>query len=290
MKQLNVWLIIAVVASVLICPVKSIYGETPRVSDSSLLVSVSLITGFPSDLPDSSNGVLVVPGVLIPVDMGETLVRDNLDSYLKTYHTVLEEVSTGLRTTLRLEETRVEYTRLKHLFLNEAKSVESPALAITMHLKLMGFNDKLATFHAEFREDDLVVVDTSFSVKLGQRSVIGGMNGDEAPYYFLVVEPMVIPPKSLLGDDQVTIPKLIKPVQPVYPEDCRKEKIHGAVILESRIGEDGSVKGVTALESPDPRLSAAGIEAAKQWLFEPSMLDGKPVEVFMVFTVKFKLE
>jgi len=37
-------------------------------------------------------------------------------------------------------------------------------------------------------------------------------------------------------------------------------------------------------------LTEAAIEAVKQWKWEPSTLNGKPVEVIVVVTVNFKLQ
>ena len=37
-------------------------------------------------------------------------------------------------------------------------------------------------------------------------------------------------------------------------------------------------------------LTEAAVEAVKQWKYEPSTLDGRPVEVLITVTVRFSLQ
>ena len=78
-------------------------------------------------------------------------------------------------------------------------------------------------------------------------------------------------------------------VQPTYPEEARKNKVQGKVILMAVISEKGSVTKVEAVESPDPMLTDAAIEAAKKWTYKPATKKGKPVKVHLTITVAFKL-
>lgn len=78
-------------------------------------------------------------------------------------------------------------------------------------------------------------------------------------------------------------------VQPTYPEEARKNKIQGQVILKAVINEKGSVTTVEAVESPDPMLTDAAIEAVKQWTYKPATKKGKAVKVHLTVTVSFKL-
>jgi TonB family protein len=40
----------------------------------------------------------------------------------------------------------------------------------------------------------------------------------------------------------------------------------------------------------NPELAKAAIEAVKQWRYEPTLLNGEPVEVATTITVHFKLQ
>lgn len=84
-------------------------------------------------------------------------------------------------------------------------------------------------------------------------------------------------------------PKLIKEVLPVYPEEARKAEIEGIVILEATTDIYGQVKNLRVLRSI-PELDQAAIDAVKQWIYEPTVVDGKPIEDTFTVTVTFKLK
>jgi protein TonB len=90
--------------------------------------------------------------------------------------------------------------------------------------------------------------------------------------------------------EEITRPVAIEKTQPKYPEEARKEKIMGDVILETIITEEGLVDAVEVVESPDERLTAAAIAAVKDWRFDPALCDGKPVGVYYVLTMRFNLK
>ena len=81
-------------------------------------------------------------------------------------------------------------------------------------------------------------------------------------------------------------PTKLVDVKPEYPEDARSAGIHGVVILDIVIGEDGSVIEARVIRSI-PELDQAAIDAVRQWRFEPTLLNGEPVEVEMNVTVNF---
>ena len=84
-------------------------------------------------------------------------------------------------------------------------------------------------------------------------------------------------------------PVQISRVQPTYPEEARKNRIQGLVKLSAVIDAKGTVTKVEPIESPDPTLTEAAVEAVKKWTYKPATLKGKPVKVIMTITVSFKL-
>ncbi len=84
-------------------------------------------------------------------------------------------------------------------------------------------------------------------------------------------------------------PKLAKRFDPVYPEEAVKAGIEGTVILEARIDTLGKVTDVMTLRSV-PALDQAAVEAIKQWVYEPMVIKGKPVEAVFTVTVRFALD
>jgi protein TonB len=75
---------------------------------------------------------------------------------------------------------------------------------------------------------------------------------------------------------------------PVYPPDASAGLVEGKVELQIRIGKDGRVIEAKVL-SGDPLLVDAAMESVKQWLYEPMVLNGVPVEVITQVDVNFTL-
>ncbi len=65
-----------------------------------------------------------------------------------------------------------------------------------------------------------------------------------------------------------TPPRLIKKVEPVYPEDARLALVRGIVILQATTDVFGRVQSILVLRSI-PLLDRAAIDAVKQWIYEP---------------------
>jgi TonB family protein len=86
----------------------------------------------------------------------------------------------------------------------------------------------------------------------------------------------------------VTIGKLIKRVPPKYHEEAREKSIQGTVILNVILRRDGSVL-VQDVAEGDPILAPAAIEAVKQWRYEPSLINGEPIELQTKIKVVFAL-
>jgi protein TonB len=87
----------------------------------------------------------------------------------------------------------------------------------------------------------------------------------------------------------VRTPTKVKDVRPVYPQEAKDARVQGVVILELRIGGDGRVEDAKVLRSI-PMLDAAAIEAARQWEFTPTLLNGVPTPVIMTVTMQFSLQ
>ncbi len=82
--------------------------------------------------------------------------------------------------------------------------------------------------------------------------------------------------------------KLLRKVIPEYPAPARSARISGIVRLIGTIGEDGTIRNLQ-LVSGHPLLARAAMEAVRQWLYKPTLLNGKPVEVIAPIEVTFSL-
>ena len=97
------------------------------------------------------------------------------------------------------------------------------------------------------------------------------------------------------GDKALRVGGAIKPpvklvdVRPVYPQDAKAAHVSGVVIIEARIGADGSVEAAHVLRSI-PLLDQAALDAVKQWKFVPTLMNGVPTPVIMTVTINFNAE
>jgi TonB family protein len=82
-------------------------------------------------------------------------------------------------------------------------------------------------------------------------------------------------------------PRKIKDVKPIYPADAAAAGVTGTVILEAVMAKDGSVRNIAVLRSI-PLLDQAAVDAVRQWMFTPTLLNGVPVEITMTVSVTFE--
>jgi periplasmic protein TonB len=109
--------------------------------------------------------------------------------------------------------------------------------------------------------------------------VIGGMGAPPPPK-----------PKSgpLRVGGNVQAAKIINRVQPVYPPLARQTRISGTVRLHAIISKDGTIQQLEVV-SGHPLLQQAALDAVRQWRYQPTLLNGEPVEVDTTIDVIFSL-
>jgi protein TonB len=81
---------------------------------------------------------------------------------------------------------------------------------------------------------------------------------------------------------------LVKKVNPNYPPLARQARIQGVVLLQAQISKDGRIENLQLI-SGHPMLAPAAIEAVKQWVYRPYLLNGEPCEVDTQIQVNFTL-
>jgi periplasmic protein TonB len=96
------------------------------------------------------------------------------------------------------------------------------------------------------------------------------------------------PVQAVRVGGQIKEPKKLKAVPPSYPDIAKQARVQGVVILECTISPQGKVTDVKVLRGI-PLLDAAAIDAVRQWVYTPTLLNGVPVPVIMTVTVNFKL-
>ena len=98
--------------------------------------------------------------------------------------------------------------------------------------------------------------------------------------------------KELLGSPavrpgakpRIPEPKKVKHVRPKLPTQWPKECKSAITIFEALVGPSGKVEQVWTLRSPCKQVEQAGLEALRQWEYEPLRVEGKPVPFCMTVT------
>jgi len=88
---------------------------------------------------------------------------------------------------------------------------------------------------------------------------------------------------------EIRPPRLVKKVEPLYPEIARQARVEGVVIIEATTDIYGRVQRTKILRSV-PLLDQAAVDAVRQWVYEPMVINGRPRGVIFTVTVRFKLK
>ena len=112
--------------------------------------------------------------------------------------------------------------------------------------------------------------------------IIGGVAGSNLP------PPPKAAPQRIRVGGQVQQAKLISQPRPVYPPLAKQARIQGTVRLQAVISKDGTIQELQVL-SGHPLLVQSALDAVRQWRYQPTLLNGEPVEVVTTIDVVFTL-
>ena len=95
-------------------------------------------------------------------------------------------------------------------------------------------------------------------------------------------------PQRIRVGGNVQQARLVRQPRPVYPPLAKQARIQGVVKLNAIISRDGTIMNLSVI-SGHPLLVPAAMEAVKQWVYQPTLLNGEPVEVVTQIDVNFTL-
>jgi periplasmic protein TonB len=116
--------------------------------------------------------------------------------------------------------------------------------------------------------------------------VLGGIISSNAPPP--PPPPKAATPKRIRLGGQVEAAKLLVHPNPEYPPLAKMARIQGTVKLEAVISKDGTIQDLKAV-SGHPLLVKAAMDAVSRWRYQPTLLNGDPVEVVTEVDVNFTL-
>ena len=97
-----------------------------------------------------------------------------------------------------------------------------------------------------------------------------------------------VTPQRIKVGGNVQSARLVRQPRPVYPPLAKQARISGVVKLGAIISKDGTIQHLEVI-SGHPLLVPAALEAVKQWVYQPTLLNGEPVEVQTQIDVNFTL-
>jgi TonB family protein len=132
----------------------------------------------------------------------------------------------------------------------------------------------------------------SVSGELGKTFILGGK--PESSPIFVAVTPRdtehpLPPPEAFTAGDDVQRPRLVTRVDPRYPESLHRQKKSGMVVIQAIVNADGTVGPATVVRHSDREFDDSALEAVRQWRYEPAVLKGAPVRVYLTITVSFRI-
>ena len=92
-------------------------------------------------------------------------------------------------------------------------------------------------------------------------------------------------PEILTGD--VTLPVIVRKVEPQYPPEAAVKRIRGKVICKAVIGTDGHVRDVTVISTTDPIFNASARRAISRRRYIPAQRHGQPVAIYFTMRIDF---
>jgi len=122
-------------------------------------------------------------------------------------------------------------------------------------------------------------------------NIPGGLTGGEVSA-IIGSQPATVPkvamPQRVRVSQGVSAGLLVRKVNPEYPEEARRGRVQGMVLLHVLISKEGDIAKVEVV-SGDPLLAPEAIRVVKQWKYKPYLLNGNPVEVDTQILINFTL-
>ncbi len=88
---------------------------------------------------------------------------------------------------------------------------------------------------------------------------------------------------------QIAQPKLLRRVEPRYPDLAVASRVSALVILEAEVDTRGYVRTVKVLRG-HPLFDQPSLDAVKQWRYQPLLLNGEPTGFILTVTLTFSLQ
>ncbi len=85
-------------------------------------------------------------------------------------------------------------------------------------------------------------------------------------------------------------PTIVFQAIPIYPEAALKDSLEGRVFVKIWVDTNGNSRKVVVLKSDNDVFNQPSVDAAMKYKFTPAMVNGKPVDVWVVIPFSYKMK
>jgi TonB family protein len=149
-------------------------------------------------------------------------------------------------------------------------------------------HNRILRFQGRFIAGDLAFVQQGKPTLTAHIDSIEGLNTIDEAIFLPPADAARAKPMRITISGAVANGSLIRRAIPDYPFVAKERRIQGTVVLQATIGKDGRIENLRVISGPE-QLQQAALDAVKQWIYRPYLLDGEPVEVETRINVVFTL-
>ncbi len=97
-------------------------------------------------------------------------------------------------------------------------------------------------------------------------------------------------PERIRVGGMVQAARLTRQPRPEYPADLQAAGVQGMVRIRAIISKEGTVLHAQVINTVDSRLAQLALDSVNQWVYQPTLLNGEPVEVLTTIDIDFSLQ
>ena len=97
-----------------------------------------------------------------------------------------------------------------------------------------------------------------------------------------------VKPRTIMVSQGVQAARLVHRVEPTYPPLAKQIRREGHVDLHAIIATDGRIKSLEVVTG-EPLFIQSALSAVQEWRYQPTLLNGEPVEIDTYITVVYAL-
>jgi len=160
----------------------------------------------------------------------------------------------------------------------------------------------VAATHEQPSEGRVILMEPAPALNSGLAVPAGGIPGNRVN--IIPPPPVAAPPKAAAPQPKTATAApatqrvqvggrlqsamLLRKVDPAYPPLARQMRIQGLVRFQAVIGKEGEVQDLKFVSGPRV-LEKAASDAIRRWVYRPTLLNGRPVEVSTQIDLDFTL-